>query len=406
MNRETEQLGASFVHRGDASGIVRSLIVFLKAVDIERLVSFNEPLTFSTTVGGRHGIKDTRYNLQLIDPKTDERWNDFVQTHPGGLIYHHSAWGQVLVSTFGYQPYYVAAQNGTAGRFEGVLPLMLARSRLTGRRLISLPFTSHCTPLVAESGLEDLVGFLANQCPGAGYLEMRFLGAAIGAPIELESRCGYVTHTLDLGPGPEQLFKKFHLTSIRQMIKRAEKKSLKFRLADSEDDVKEFFKLHIEVRKRHGLPPHPYAFFANMWRILKPKGMLLLPVVEHEGKVIASALILKFRDTFIYEYSASDHTKLNLGPNQLLIWEVIKIACKEGMKVFDLGRSARKHQSLIRFKSRWGAVGKGLTYCFYPKAARLDTQNGIARKMLGAINRLLPNGALTLEGELIYGHLG
>jgi len=47
-----------------------------------------------------------------------------------------------------------------------------------------------------------------------------------------------------------------------------------------------------------------------------------------------------------------------------------------------------------------------LTYCFYPKAARLDTQNGIARKMLGAINRLLPNGALTLEGELIYGHLG
>jgi uncharacterized protein YjeT (DUF2065 family) len=51
-------------------------------------------------------------------------------------------------------------------------------------------------------------------------------------------------------------------------------------------------------------------------------------------------------------------------------------------------------------------VGKGLTYCFYPKAGRLDTQDGIARKMLGAINRLLPDRALRLEGELIYGHLG
>jgi lipid II:glycine glycyltransferase (peptidoglycan interpeptide bridge formation enzyme) len=215
-----------------------------------------------------------------------------------------------------------------------------------------------------------------------------------------------VTHTLDLSPGPEQLFRKFHLTSIRQMIKRAEKKALKFRLAESEDELKEFFRLHIEVRKRHGLPPHPYAFFANMWRILRPRGMLLVPVVEYEGKVIASAMILRFRDNFIYEYSASDHTRLNLGPNQLLIWEIIKIACKEGAKVLDLGRSSRNHHSLIRFKSRWGAVGKGLTYCFYPKAGRLDTQDGLARKMLGAINRLLPDRALRLEGELIYGHLG
>src|SRR5262249_41172502 len=140
--------------------------------------------------------------------------------------------------------------------------------------------TSHCTPLVAEAGLEAVVSFLAGQCPGAGYLELRFLGMATGAPVQLESRCGYVTHTLDLSPGPEQLFKKFHLTSIRQMIKRAEKKGLKFRLAENEDDLKDFFRLHISVRKKHGLPPHPYAFFVNMWRILKPKGMMLVPVVE------------------------------------------------------------------------------------------------------------------------------
>jgi CelD/BcsL family acetyltransferase involved in cellulose biosynthesis len=372
-------------------------------VDIKNVLALTKTLT-QPTVGGRHGIKEIGYNL--VDPETDARWNDYVQRHPAGLIYHHSAWGQVLASTFGYQPHYIAAQNGTAGQFEGVLPLMLTRSRLTGQRLISLPFTSHCTPLVAEARLEKLVDFIANRCPVVGYMELRFLGAATGAPAQLESRCGYVTHTLDLSPGPQQLFRKFHLTSIRQMIKRAEKKGLKFRLAESEDELKEFFRLHIEVRKRHGLPPHPYAFFANMWRILKPKGMLLVPVVEHEGRIIASALILRFRDNFIYEYSASDHTKLNLGPNQLLIWEIIKIACREGAGILDLGRSARNHHSLIRFKSRWGAVGKGLTYCFYPKAGRLDTQDGIARKMLGAINRLLPDAALKLEGELIYGHLG
>ena len=64
-------------------------------------------------------------NLQVIDSETDARWDDYVQRHPGGLIYHHSAWRRVLVSTYGYEPYYVAAQNGSADRFEGAVPLML-----------------------------------------------------------------------------------------------------------------------------------------------------------------------------------------------------------------------------------------------------------------------------------------
>src|SRR5262249_36272544 len=151
----------------------------------------------------------------------------------------------------------VGLQNGSASHLEGVLPLMLARSRFRGQRLISLPFTSHCTPLVVDLGLEQLVGFLASRCPKVAYLELRFLGIPTGAPTLLESRSGYVTHTLDLGPGPEQLFKKFHGTSIRQRIRRAEKNGLKFRLAQTEDELKEFFKLYIGVRKKHGLPPHP-----------------------------------------------------------------------------------------------------------------------------------------------------
>src|SRR5436189_3252844 len=110
-------------------------------------------------------MNHTRLNLQVINAETDARWDGYVQRHPGGLIYHHSAWQQVLVSTFGYEPYYIAAQNGSVDRFEGILPLLLARSRLTGQRLVSLPFTSHCTPLLPEpSDLEEMVGFLGSRC--------------------------------------------------------------------------------------------------------------------------------------------------------------------------------------------------------------------------------------------------
>jgi len=346
-------------------------------------------------------MNHTWANLQIVDPETDQRWDDYVQMHPEGLIYHHSAWLQVLVSTFGFQPCYVAEHDGSAGKFHGVLPLMVTRSTKSARRLVSLPFTSHCTPLLRGLDLEKLVDFLAGRCPALDYLELRFLGAARNM---FETCMDYVTHTLDLAPGPERLFKRFHSTSIRQRIKRAEKNRLKLRLAETENELKEFFQLLIGVRKKHGLPPHPYAFFLNMWRILKPKGMLLLPLLEYEGKIIASALVLRFKDTFIYEYSAADQTRLHLGPNQLLIWEVIKIACSEGARILDMGRSAISHATLIEFKSRWGAIKNDLTYCFYPKAKqRFSTRGDLARRLLAPINRLLPNRVLRLEGELIYG---
>jgi lipid II:glycine glycyltransferase (peptidoglycan interpeptide bridge formation enzyme) len=214
-----------------------------------------------------------------------------------------------------------------------------------------------------------------------------------------------VTHLLDLQPGPEQLFKAFHATSVRQRIKRAEKNGLKLRLAETEDHLKEFFKLHTRVRRKHRLPPQPFAFFLNMWRVLKPKGFLLVPLLEHEGRIVGGAIVLRFKDTFTYEYSAADQTQLDLGPNQLLIWEVIKLACDHGARVLDLGRSARSHQSLLDFKSRWGAVGSDLTYGYYPAPRRLNTETGSARRLLETVNRCLPYWALRLEGRLLYRHL-
>ena len=80
-----------------------------------------------------------------IDPLADQRWEHFVGAHPLAHFCHTSAWLEVLRRSFGYQPAHLAYEQN--GQVLGVLPLMAIRSRFTGRRLVSLPFSGPAGPL-------------------------------------------------------------------------------------------------------------------------------------------------------------------------------------------------------------------------------------------------------------------
>jgi CelD/BcsL family acetyltransferase involved in cellulose biosynthesis len=312
----------------------------------------------------------------------------------------------VLVATYNYVPFYVGMENGDG--LEGAVPFMLVRSRMTGTRLISLPFTSYCTSLMPGSALEEVVRFALQNNPRIDFLELKQLEQVADAEAFLEQKTAYTTHILNLEAGPDQLLKSFHSTSVRQRIRRAERDRLTVRLAENERDLKAFYRLHILSRQKHGLPPHPYAFFANMWHTLRPRHFLLVPMVEREGKVIGAAIVLKFRDTFHFEYSAADQESLSSSPNQVLTWETIKIACNEGAKYFDFGRSSSAHLTLIEAKERWMARRQDLNYYYFPKGngTLSESENCVKRQLLVRINRLLPSRLLELEGKFLYPHLG
>ena len=345
--------------------------------------------------------------LKVIDPGTDQRWDEFVWHHPLGSICHHSAWGKVIESTYGYRPFYVALEDSGTDRLEGIIPFFLVNSRWTGKRLISLPFTSYCDPLIPAEKFDDVVEFALNHFPDIDFLELRALGDNNQCTSNRFARqSAFATDILDLHPDLDDLFKSFHSTSVRQRIKRAEKNGLSLRMGEGEQDLKIFYRLETAVRKKHGLPPQPFSFFENMWKVLKPKNLLMVPLIEHDGRVIAAATIIKFKHVFYFEYSASDQNYLRLCPNHKLIWETIKIARAQGAGHFDFGRSSLSNRSLIEFKERWGAKRYHLTYYFFPKAKRINMQGGPGRRLLETANHYLPHSLLQLEGRLIYRHLG
>src|SRR5580704_9335626 len=82
-----------------------------------------------------------------MDPLRDVQWAALVERHPRSSVFHSVPWLAALHRTYGFEPLvYTTSPPGAV--VENGLAFCSVRSWITGRRLISLPFSDHCEPLV------------------------------------------------------------------------------------------------------------------------------------------------------------------------------------------------------------------------------------------------------------------
>ena len=342
------------------------------------------------------------------DPGQDSQWDDFVNNHPHGTVYHHSAWSHAISQTFGYEPLYLGLLSSDGHRLAGILPFLFINGVISRKRLVSLPFASYCQPLIPQSRMDEAIRFAFKRFRRLDYVELKFLKAKNemeGAP-RLAVESPFVTQILSLAGDLEEIFFAFHSTSIRQRVRRAENEGLIFRAMAGESNLRRFFQLLAEFRREHGLPIQPYKFFANMQRFLAPKNLFELNVVELKGEIIAAAIVLKGKSTWHLEYSVSDSCFLKHGPNQFLIWECIKRAHKEKANFFDFGRTSVWHHSLLEFKDRWHTQRHPIYYRFFPVGTKPPQWKDHSSRYMLKLNKKLPLRFLEWEGRIIFPHRG
>src|SRR5437868_4288780 len=86
-------------------------------------------------------------NLYSVDPLSDPRWPELVSTHPDASVFHTPGWLEALQRTYGYKPV-VFTTCGPGTRLTNGIPCCIVNTWLTRERLVSLPFSDHCSPLV------------------------------------------------------------------------------------------------------------------------------------------------------------------------------------------------------------------------------------------------------------------
>ncbi len=352
---------------------------------------------------------DSALLVRRYSPEEMSRWDEFVAQVPGGTIYHSSAWSSILTSSYGFQPIMLTLESEN-GDIRGILPLHLVASRLTGRRLVSLPCTNAagplCVPGVDPRPLIDAAIRLTHdhQCR---YLELR--GQPTREPTEiagLQTLRYYGTFLLDLQPSIAGVQDRFDRRAKRG-IARASRSRLQVRLADDPSAVRQFYGLNVLTRRKHGVPPQPLRFFEILWEQLRPQGAVEILMAEYEGQVIAAIVLLVFRETAIYAYGASDQSYLRFAPNHALFDAAIAWAVERGYRYFDFGRTAPDNQGLMEFKRQWGTEFLSLPYYYWPARGGFvaESEVGLKHRLFARVWRCLPLSLTTIVGPRLYRHL-
>lgn len=323
-------------------------------------------------------------------------------------MFHTVAWLQTLRHTYGYEPVALTTSPATA-ELENGLVFCGVKSWLTGRRLISLPFSDHCEPLCDLP--EDLNFMLRYLQTTLGherwrYLEIRPVSWNLGQTKDMNgflSADTYLLHILDLCPKLDDLFRSFNKDSVQRRIHRAERASLVEKIGRSDDLLKEFYSLFVVTRSRQRLPPIPYAWFQNLIRY---QGEALEIRLAYNGKTpIAAILTLRFRDAVYYKYGCSDSRYNKFGGMPWLLWRAIAAAKSLGATKFDMGRTEEQNVGLVTFKNHWVREPQRLVYWTFPKDSSLGSVDGWKLKAAKHLFSCMPNRLLTLTGRLIYRHI-
>jgi hypothetical protein len=341
-----------------------------------------------------------------INPLLDNRWSEFVDRHPNSSVFHTIGWLNALRITYGYEPVAFTIAAPTEKLTNAVL-FCIVRSWLTGDRLVSLPFSDHCEPLVEN--LEQLRAIRTHlQTTGRTqrwkYAEMRTGDAFLNVEDGPRGCKAYRWHRLDLRSSLEALCKGFHEDCIRRRIRHAERQRLRYEHGVSESLVRSLYDLIVLSRLRKHLPPQPFEWFQNLVACMGKD--VCIRMAFKGDRPVAGILTMNHGKTMYYKYGGSDAKLNNLAATPMLLWQAIQAAKSAGMEELDLGRSETENQGLIRFKERWGAYSVRLTLWRDPPDVVSPSLEDVKMRMVKSVCTCLPRTMVISVGRLLYRHAG
>jgi CelD/BcsL family acetyltransferase involved in cellulose biosynthesis len=330
----------------------------------------------------------------------DPRWADFVARHPKATPFHHPDWAKLVADCYGFRGFALITHDET-GAIRAGLPVVEVRHLHTAPKWVSLPYTDYCPPLAgAQQEQEELAAALkqASSEAGARLVEIRgpLAGSAAGATA--------LRHVLALSGDPAEVYAGFHRSQVQRNIRRAEREGLTVRLATRPEDlVDTFYRLHLRTRRRQGVPVQPRRFFRQLWDTVISTGLGSVLIVEASDRPIAAAVFLAWNGTVVYKFGASDAASWSLRPNHVLFWHAIRVACEQGYRLFDFGRTDVGQAGLRDFKLSWGATEEPLVYRMLGgKPGPVPIGDGMATRVLGPVIRHGPLLFCRAVGETLY----
>ena len=342
---------------------------------------------------------------QHLDPLTDSRWQAFIDRARDACVFHHPAWLGLVGNRYRYAMTALCVV-GDDGEIVAGIPLAHVSSRLTGRRLVAVPFSDICPPAFAADAGEDAAVALSQALAAER--------ARTGLDVEVRWRMdevpgahvvgGFLTHRLALEPDADAVLARASKSQVRRGIAKARREGVVATPGTDRAALADFYELHLQTRRRQAVPVQPKDFILSFEELFA-RGLGYVMISRHEGRAIAAAVFLTYGGTLTYKYGASDEEFLSLRPNHVLFAEAIRRGCEAGLRELDFGRTDPDNEGLARFKRSWAAQEEQLAYTYLADRAPKEGR-GLAGRVVAEAIRRGPPATGRVIGAALYRHVG
>jgi len=264
--------------------------------------------------------------------------------------YQHLQWLIAIKEAYGHDYYYLLAKSDT--QIVGVLPLCLFKNLRGKLHICSLPF---CDVGGAVSESEEIKSALIEYAlkhlghQYSAFLEIRQLSTGTKPIVDLTGR--KVSMMLKLPDDADTLFKSFK-SKLRSQIRKSEKNGLTFDYSDGAIGIEEFYKVFSRNMHKLGSPTHSKRWFHALREFYQDE--LLVGRVCYGDKTVGAGILLFSGQNVSVPWASTLKGYNKLAPNMMLYWNLLRLSCERGCKLFDFGRSTYAGGT-YKFKHQWGA---------------------------------------------------
>ena len=239
---------------------------------------------------------------------------------------------------------------------EDCLGWLVGVRRGTGR-IDSLPDRMYGFIHANGAGPIDLDGvYKLLRREWGGSFRTNFPALALGGEYEGSHRGRvdryHLSDTFLLAPESEDAARSAIRRVARQALQKAERGPLEVRSSGGASDWMQFLGLHVAKSARRGSPAMGRAEIRALQEVFGEG--LGLHLATLEGRPVAAVVHVRMGAYAMMLDNASLPEHWGLNPNNLVVWTAMRDRVREGVKLIDLGFSAREDAGGHRFKEHMG----------------------------------------------------
>jgi len=165
------------------------------------------------------------------------------------------------------------------------------------------------------------------------------------APMHLTAD---LTLQLDLTLSEDELLKQMR-KNTRYELRKAKKLGIETEISQNPEEIKAFYEEQLKVAERHNFVPFSYDFLQQQFLAFVKHNQVALIHSRLDGKLLATAFIIFYRNEAVYHYGVSTEKNARLPGSYACQWAAILEAKRRGQKIYNFWGVAPVDQPKHRF---------------------------------------------------------